>query len=123
METLTTLKEKTYEARIPLPAEVMDLVSHPAGELGNQAEMASFRPVQIHPDIYMNELLQGMRTIHQVLPAIMKKLGSTDFQLDRSELSLPVNALGYVGSRPVAAEDQEPEDEQMPPEDEPKRLQ
>jgi hypothetical protein len=33
-------------------------------------------------------LLQGMRTIHQVLPAIMKKLGidEKDFALDRSEL-------------------------------------
>ena len=36
----------------------------------------------------MNELLQGMRIIHQVLPAIMKKLGmdEKDFTLDRSEL-------------------------------------
>jgi hypothetical protein len=84
---------------------------------------SGYRPVQIHPDIYMNELLQGMRTIHQVLPVIMKKLGITDFQLDRSELSLPVNALGYVDSRPVAAEVQEPKDEQVPPEDEPKRIQ
>jgi len=36
----------------------------------------------------MNELLQGMRIIHQVLPAIMKKLGmdEKDFALDRSKL-------------------------------------
>jgi hypothetical protein len=44
----------------------------------------------------MNELLQGMRIIHQVLPAIMNKLGmdKKDFALDRSEL--------YInGSSPV----------------------
>ena len=35
-----------------------------------------------------NELLQGMRIIHQVLPAIMKKLGmdEKDFALDRADL-------------------------------------
>jgi hypothetical protein len=43
---------------------------------------------RLHPDIYMNELLQGMRIIHQVLPAIIKKLGmdEKDFALDRSQL-------------------------------------
>jgi hypothetical protein len=101
----------------------MDLVSQSAEELGDETELASvgIRPVQIHPDIYMNELLQGMRTIHQVLPAIMKKLGIKDFKLDESELSLPVNALGYIQSRPVAEKDHKPEDEQMPSENEPKR--
>ena len=36
--------------------------------------------------------------IHQVLPAIMKKLGMTkdDFHCDGSELSLPVNAQGFI---------------------------
>ncbi len=40
--------------------------------------------------IYMNELLVGMMVIHQVLPAIMKKLviDEEEFRLDRSELGL-----------------------------------
>jgi hypothetical protein len=37
----------------------------------------------------MNELLVGMRVIHQVLPAIMKKLGiDEEFQLNTSELQI-----------------------------------
>jgi hypothetical protein len=54
----------------------------------------------------MNELLQGMRTIHQVLPAIMKKLGmdEKDFTLDTSELRLDE-------SRHAAAEEKSEEED------------
>ena len=59
-----------YESQVPLPVEVMDLVSQSAGELGSEAECVEmgYRSLQLHPDIYMNELLQDMRMIHQVLP-------------------------------------------------------
>ncbi len=60
-------------------------------QLGHDAEAESlgFNGSRIHPDAYMNELLVGMRTIHQVLPAILKKLEIFDeFQIDGSDLRL-----------------------------------
>lgn len=88
-EMLSYLKERAFRAGIPLRAELMDLVFHSHDELGQAAEARSlgFDQGRLHPDIYMNELLMGMRVIHQVLPAIMKKLGIEDeFELHASKL-------------------------------------
>lgn len=86
---LTVVKDRAFRAGIPLRAELMDLAHISPDELGHEAEAESlgFNASRIHPDIYMNELLVGMRTIHQVLPSIMKKLGIYDeFKLDESQL-------------------------------------
>jgi hypothetical protein len=87
---LTLVKDKSFRAGAPLRAELMDMVNDDHDSLGQtaEAEAFGFNTARLHPDVYMNELLQGMRIIHQVLPAIMKKLGmdEKDFTLDRSEL-------------------------------------
>jgi transcriptional regulator with XRE-family HTH domain len=86
---LTKLKEKSFHLGTPLKAELLDLVYNSVDELSHKAEAESlgFNSSRLHPDIYMNQLLTGMKAIHQVLPAIMKKLGIEDeFELDVSEL-------------------------------------
>lgn len=90
---LNIVKERAFRAGVPLRAELLNLVHQSHDELGREAESASlgFKDHQLHPDIYMNELLQGMRVIHQVLPVIMAKLGIDDFKLDTAELYLNRN--------------------------------
>jgi hypothetical protein len=56
----------------------------------------------------MNELLVGMRTIHQVLPAILKKLEINDFKLNGSDLYLDTRARHGA---PFTTEEQSGEEE------------
>lgn len=85
---LNVVKERAFRAGVPLRAEILNMVYESDEALGQEAERESlgFNSSRLHPDIYMDELLRGMRVIHQVLPAIMTKLGMEDFKLDESEL-------------------------------------
>lgn len=90
-EWLNLVKDRAFRAGIPLRAELLHLIYESHQALGHEAEAESLNlnATRIHPDIYMNELLVGMRVIHQVLPAILKKLGIEDeFKLDTSDLRL-----------------------------------
>ncbi len=80
------VKDKAFRAGVPLRAELMELVTCDCEELSEKAEAESFgfNSARLHPDIYMNEILCSLRAIHQVLPAILEKLG-IDFKLDDSE--------------------------------------
>lgn len=88
---LMLVKNKAFGAGIPLRAELLNLIYDSNDSLGHDAETENlgFNSSRLHPDIYMNELLVGMRTIHQVLPLIMKKLEISDeFELNRRELRI-----------------------------------
>jgi hypothetical protein len=89
-EWLTAVKGAAFRDGTPLKAELLDMVGNDAGELALAAEREAwgYNATRLHPDIYMNELLVGIRVIHQVLPAILKKLDVNDFTLDQSDLRI-----------------------------------
>jgi transcriptional regulator with XRE-family HTH domain len=86
---ITRLKERAFQNNVPLKAELLDIVADSPEELAHtaEAEALGFNTTRLHPDIYMNELLVGMRIIHQVLPAILKKLEIDDFTLDQAAVA------------------------------------
>lgn len=88
VEWLTVVKEKTFRAGVPLRVELLKMVHGSHDEIGHEAEAESLglNASRLHPDVYMNELLCGMRAIHQVLLAILKKLGiDKEFKIDESK--------------------------------------
>ncbi|MBC8953359.1 XRE family transcriptional regulator [Xenorhabdus sp. PB62.4] len=86
-EWLNIVKNKAFQSGVPLRAELLSLIHDSDAKLGHAAEAESLgvNSSRIHPDIYMNELLVGMRVIHQVLPAILEKL-DIDFKLDMTKI-------------------------------------
>ncbi|GHU00363.1 hypothetical protein FACS1894186_0700 [Alphaproteobacteria bacterium] len=88
---LNIVKYKAIGARVPLRAELLDMVYKDSDKLGETAEAESFglNDTRIHPDIYMDELLTGVRLLHQILPYMMKKMEIYEgFQPDESDLSI-----------------------------------
>ena len=86
------IKLAAIKAGIPLPWELLDLLYDDHESLGHAAERQSlgFNARNLHPDVYMNEILVNLRLVHQVLPAIMKKLGidEKEFGIDQQDLYL-----------------------------------
>ncbi|GAB7531095.1 hypothetical protein PS3A_35070 [Pseudomonas sp. 3A(2025)] len=79
-EWLGLVKNAALGAGMPLRAELFDLIYSTPEDIGHKAEAESmgFNKKNLHPDIYMNELLVGMRVIHKVLPMILEKLGISE---------------------------------------------
>lgn len=89
-ETLTNyrdwfelVKHRAIEHSIPLKAELMDFINDEPELLAHKAEAEAlgFNSGRLHPDIYMNEILESQRVIRRVLPVICQKLGICDDQL------------------------------------------
>lgn len=79
-ELMLSLKNKCIEQNIPLGVELMDFVNVDHGQLGHETEAESlgFNDYRVHPDIYMSEILIGLRNIERRQLLIMEKLGIED---------------------------------------------
>lgn len=97
---LTTIKDRAFRAGVPLRAELQELLSDDPEDLDHTAEAEAWgvNATRLHPDVYMNELLVGMRIIHQVLPEILTKL-EIDFKLDGEALRTEAVLTGLISDR------------------------
>ena len=90
-KSIEELKVYAVKNQISLKAELMDLISQDHESTGQSAEREryGFNISQVHPDIYMNEILLNLRLINQVLPVICKKLGieAHEYDFDETEFS------------------------------------
>ena len=75
-DKISEIKYKAVQSNEPLREELMKLVTEPTAKLSGDAERQvwGLNVDQIHPDIYTNEILMGMRTLNKFLPALMEKL-------------------------------------------------
>ena len=73
---IVKIKSCAVKSNLPLREELNKLVTDTLGELTTAAEREAFgfNMDQQHPDIYINELLEGMREIRQELREIKEKL-------------------------------------------------
>lgn len=82
VEYIKKIKQYAFHKSIPLKVELSDLLSGDTESLRESAEISNMGLTldQLHPDIYMNEIIHNLRFMRQVLPSICKKLGITDLE-------------------------------------------
>ncbi len=86
---LKEAKARAFREGKSLRAELMDLVSGDMEDSGGTADVEQgLNSDRLHPDIYMNELLVGMRLLHQVLPKVLEAL-NIDFEPESFTLNRP----------------------------------
>ena len=85
---IVKIKSRAVQSNLPLREELNKLVTDTLGELTHAAEREAFgfNMGHQHPDIYINELLEGMREIRQELGEIKEKLQSVP-ELNKGQLN------------------------------------
>lgn len=80
---IEAVKSSAIKNATPLRAELNNLIVDNHDSLGFEAEAESLgvNSGRLHPDIYMNEVLQTGQMLQRFIPAIAKKLGITPDEL------------------------------------------